>query len=185
MKKILSLLALGLLLNGCAAQEDMAANCSGDLALGCRTLFGTNTKRIDDNTNAVNNLQRQINELKGEIDINIITINSLVASNSQIGEMQSQIGALQVTVNSQVAQLAALQSGVRVVGLIEPCGHSAGLYNEVLMRMSDGSTLSYFESGGNRFLTVLSQGSYSTTDAKRCLFTVNSSGKVCDTLNCR
>jgi hypothetical protein len=189
MKKILSLLALGLLLNGCAIQEDMSAQCSGDLALGCRNLFGTNTSRIDNNTEAINNLQKQINELKAEIDINIISINSLSLSNAQSeadkNALQAQINALQVTVNSQVAQLVALQSETRVVGLIEPCGHVNNVFNEVLIRLSNGATLAYFEQGSQRFLSSLVPGSYQTTDSKHCAFSVNSAGKVCDNLGCR
>lgn len=66
-----------------------------------------------------------------------------------------------------------------IAELIDPCGDEVG-YDEVLIRLTDGRLLAYFESGGNRFLSVLPPGSYRTTDSSSCAFTVDSLGNVTD-----
>jgi hypothetical protein len=60
-----------------------------------------------------------------------------------------------------------------VVEIIDPCGDNPGQFDEVLLRLSTGELLAYFESGSNRFLSLIGNGSYSTTDSQHCHFTVN------------
>lgn len=59
-----------------------------------------------------------------------------------------------------------------IIEIIDPCGDSPG-YDEVLLRLADGSLVVYFEQGSNRFLTELTPGTYQTTDSQRCVFTVD------------
>lgn len=61
-----------------------------------------------------------------------------------------------------------------VVEIVDPCGDDPGEFDEVLLRLSTGDLLAYFEdSGGKRFLSLIGPGNYMTTDKQSCPFTVN------------
>lgn len=67
-----------------------------------------------------------------------------------------------------------------VAELIDPCGDGPG-FDEVLLRLSTGELIAYFESGeGERHLSVIGPGAYSTTDEQSCRFDVLSDGTVED-----
>jgi hypothetical protein len=59
-----------------------------------------------------------------------------------------------------------------VLEIIDPCGNNEGHFDEVILRLSTGDLLAYFESGSKRFLSIIDPGNYRTTDAQRCYFTV-------------
>lgn len=64
-----------------------------------------------------------------------------------------------------------------VTEIIDPCGDDPGKFDEVLLKLYDGSYVSYFEDGGKRFLTVLEFGKiYQTTDRQKCKFKVDLNG---------
>lgn len=60
-----------------------------------------------------------------------------------------------------------------VVGLVDPCGHQSS-YDEVLLRMHDGTLMAHYASGSQQFLTIVGPGNYVTTDGTHCYFTVAS-----------
>lgn len=64
-----------------------------------------------------------------------------------------------------------------VVELIDPCGNSSG-FDEVLLRLANGMLMAHYSSGNLQFLTVVGPGSYRTTDASACNFTVNTQLEV-------
>lgn len=65
-----------------------------------------------------------------------------------------------------------------ITEIIDPCGNNPGQFDEILLRLGTGELLAYFESGNNRFLSLISPGHYSTTDSSHCSFTVHSNGSV-------
>lgn len=69
-----------------------------------------------------------------------------------------------------------------VVGLVDPCGTTPG-FNEVVLRLADGSLLAHYSNGARQFLTVLVPGTYTTTQgAPECQFTVHPDGLITDEL---
>jgi hypothetical protein len=64
-----------------------------------------------------------------------------------------------------------------VMAVYDPCGDSPG-FDEILLKLADGTVLAYFESGSNRFLTVLRPGTYRTTDGSNCTFTLLNDGTI-------
>ena len=63
-----------------------------------------------------------------------------------------------------------------VVELVDPCGDASGIYDEVLLKLGDGTLLASFSdnvNGQNTRFSVLTPGSYVTTDGSNCHFTVN------------
>jgi len=103
---------------------------------------------------------------------------------SQQASMQSQILALQTQGVSAQAAITTLQTQDSVVDYLD-CGGDGSGFDEVVLRTRSGKLVAYFESGGNRFLSVLTPGNYQTTDAQHCPFTVTNSGQFCDVLSCR
>lgn len=61
--------------------------------------------------------------------------------------------------------------------VIDPCGRQA-THDEILFRMSDGRLFAYFENGGKRYLTIITPGTYQTTDGTNCVFVVDANGEV-------
>jgi hypothetical protein len=59
-----------------------------------------------------------------------------------------------------------------VTEIIDPCGDNPNKFDEVLLVMSDGSILVYFEDGNKRFLAVLGDGNYRTSDKQQCRFSI-------------
>lgn len=67
------------------------------------------------------------------------------------------------------------------VGLVDPCGDAPNTYDEVFLRLSNGTLLASFSqnaSGLNTRFSVLVPGSYSTTDGDNCTFSVDNNGVV-------
>ena len=64
-----------------------------------------------------------------------------------------------------------------VVSVIDPCGDKSGVYDEVMLKLGNGSILASFSdnaNGKNTRFSLLTPGSYVTTDGSMCFFTVNS-----------
>jgi len=55
----------------------------------------------------------------------------------------------------------------------DPCGDHAGNFDEVILQTNSGKFIAYFEVSGKRFLSVLSNGTYVTTDNQACRFNVS------------
>lgn len=60
--------------------------------------------------------------------------------------------------------------------LIDPCGDNPGEFDEVILKMADGTHVVYFQDGNKRFLTVLGPGNYQTTDKQKCNFSIDTNG---------
>jgi len=146
----------------------------GDLKKEIRRL---QTER-DQATSRINDLQAQIDALELSVSNNIsarsalnIAVAALDANNqTQINTLNAQISALQSQVNLQVQYIAVLQGYTHIYAIINPCGDNPG-FDEILLKTSQG-LLAYFEQGSNRFLSVLPDGNYQTTDQHRCKFSV-------------
>lgn len=70
----------------------------------------------------------------------------------------------------------AVSSPYTVTEIVDPCGDDPGSVDEVLLKIYNGDYVSYFEDAGRRFLTVLSPGSYRTTDSQSCRFSIDGDG---------
>lgn len=106
---------------------------------------------------------------------------------TQVNTLNSQVATLMVQMLSVNNTLPVLQSSVSnltatvshsVIGMYDPCGVNGG-FNEVLLKTADGQWIGYFETGGYRFLSVLTRGqSYRTTDTQQCYFSISNSGNI-------
>jgi hypothetical protein len=94
-------------------------------------------------------------------------------TNQQVQELNDQLNQLEIeleTVNQQVKILN--DAGMTVVEVINPCGDQVGQYDEVLLKLSSGQVVAFFEQGTKRFLAILDNGTYRTTDQQSCVFKI-------------
>lgn len=156
--------------------------------LGCGDLK-KEIRRLQDNRD---HQQRQIDELKKQLNINLIntiaqidTLQSLIDGlqdqidtmsgdvsliETSINLVETNINTLQSTSNNTLSQLIILQGYTQIVSFIDPCGDGPG-YDEIILQTTQGY-VAYFESGSNRFLSVLPNGNYQTTDQQACNFSI-------------
>lgn len=179
---VLLLLAL---LTGCSKTVTEQADTS-DLRAQIEALqmqVNQGNETVASLTNALEKSEQLMTSLQAQLQTVLV---SNGANSNYIAELRDLLTNLQDIVVQQQADLAELSSGLRVVGIIDFCGKKPAAFNEVGLRMSDGTTVVFFEHGSSRFLTVLENSkSYATTDGTGCNFSVNGSGQVCDNYGCR
>lgn len=96
----------------------------------------------------------------------------------QIDAIKNELVLSQNEINSLQEQLTELATNENVVQLIDPCGDNEGRYDEIIMRTSQNRLIAFFQSGSQRYLTVLEPGHYITTDSQMCHFTVLDNGAI-------
>lgn len=121
----------------------------------------------------LDNLERQFEDLKKNLNL---TIDTLTRLQFQVGNDEATLAALQAQANAQQIILTQLQAQESVVEIKDVCGTTPGVYNEVMLKMKSGKYIAYFEHHGDRFLTQLVPGNYKTTDSTDCFFTIDSNG---------
>ena len=68
-----------------------------------------------------------------------------------------------------------------VVSVIDPCGDKPNVTDEVMLKLGNGSILASFSdnsNGKNTRFSLLTPGSYITTDGSKCFFTIDSSMNI-------
>jgi hypothetical protein len=126
-----------------------------DLANGLLGTDADSNEDLADLENRVDSLYDALNTLSNQVNDNSVDQDNL-----------SNIIA------SHTAYILKVENNLSVAEVIDPCGDYSNHFDEVLLVMSDGSIVAYFESRGKRFLTILQNGSYRTTDKQSCRFKV-------------
>lgn len=111
--------------------------------------------RVDDTNNRVATLENSLQGLYTLIDNNA-----------------GDISTLEALVHANQIQLTQINQQENVTDIIDPCGNNPGHFDEIILVTSTGKFIAYFEVGNNRFLSVLEDGSYQTTDAQACRFEI-------------
>lgn len=170
----------------------------------CDELFGVNQYEIDAaQDKATEDLAREVESIKSTLDMlikesesyakEITTLKAIVqllrqdldansdyiiSLNEDIIHMQEQIDNQQVIINNHQVELVQLSLQDGITEMYDPCGDSVG-FDEVLLKTKSGKFIAYFESGSQRYLTILQKNTnYRTTDNSRCHFTLNNDGQV-------
>lgn len=190
--KLLLVLAT-LTLTSCGLSEGLNKNCGEDIKMGCRAIFGytdeDQNKEIAANTFKNDVQDKQILALQNA-NLSLISIinsyNDEILFLEQADEINTQaittitgnISDIQDEINLNLITLQALQLSVQgsVTKLIDVCGDDLNNFDEVILKTTDGRYIAYFEDGGKRFLTEITEGDYTTTDRQRCDFSITPSG---------
>lgn len=72
----------------------------------------------------------------------------------------------------------AAVSAHMITELIDPCGDNPNQFDEIILKLHDGSFVAYFENGSNRFLSTIGNGNYQTTDAQSCQFSITNNNEI-------
>jgi len=176
---ILAACLLGLAFLQSCGKNEIGTNLVHDLGKGIefvgqqpknfgRTVLGVNEdKRESDNRD--NELSQADEYLQEQIDALLSSVGELY---SLVGSIEADQDTLSQDIALNVLKLAELESNDSIVEFVDPCGDNPNKFDEILMVTSTGKYVAYFESGGERFLTVLPNGSYRTTDAQKCNFSI-------------
>lgn len=136
--------------------------------------------------NQINDINSDIANLQNTVTVNNNTVQSqLAVLNNSLNSLttnqtllQNQINSVQANVTTLMAQMVNLQQNQSVTSIVDPCGDGPG-FDEVLLKMSNGKYVAYFQQGNNRMLTVLQNNTtYQTTDQQGCTFSLNSTGVI-------
>lgn len=116
---------------------------------------------------------------------NIIMLANDINDNNQLDTNDSNIQSVTTCngVNGTDGQDAPVPSNLGLVSLINPCGDAPGIFDEVLIRLSDGNILASFSdnaNGQNTRFSLLTPGSFSTTDGSGCRFSVDNNLTITD-----
>lgn len=76
------------------------------------------------------------------------------------------------------AGIAGPPGPASIMDVVDPCGDKPGVHDEVLFRLPSGDLAALYYTGQYAFLAILSPGSYVTTDAQKCYFTVDGQGRL-------
>lgn len=166
------LIILLILLNaGCGVGNMMSRECKGELEAVCVFLFGEN----EDQNNR--NIENRVELIEGELEEMVVSFlnihEELVSLQETSALTSSEINNYQTVLNNLSLQIAEMYTDLRVSELVDPCGDHVNEYDEVLLKMSNGDYIAYFEVGGKRFLTILEENvNYRTTDKQKCDFKI-------------
>lgn len=183
-KKIFTLSVIGILISfsiSCNQKEIKTYYCAAEEGGVCNpNKDKEQDARLDDLNERLNNLTNSFNSTVATVNVLSGLVATLDASHyqAQIDAMNAQIGVLQSQATVIQSQVTTLSVQENVVEYIDVCGPKPGSYNEILLKTASGRYIAFFESGGSRFLTILSPGNFMTTDGTGCYFTINSSGAL-------
>jgi len=163
MKLLVIVLALGM--TGCGLQGQINE---------IKNKTNQNADQIDSVQARVAALESQMEQNKAElvslgIQLEMLQADSS-ANSSQIIAVGGAVAALQLNLNTALVQIAVLQGYKNIVAIKDPCG-AQGAYNEVFLQLSSGQYLASFSEnveGRNTRFTVLTDGTFTTTDNTHC-----------------
>jgi chaperonin cofactor prefoldin len=144
-------------------------------------------QKITQLNNALNSMVNNVSSLQSIMAGVLTDLSALVSADASL---QAQIDSLkyrvkdledadyQSQINNILIDIASLQNNSSVVKVYDPCGDHAGHFDEVILQLESGAFIAYMEIGQGqgiqkRFLTVLSNGNYITTDAQQCVFNIS------------
>lgn len=148
--------------------------------------------KLNSDSGQINSLQLVINQMQAQIDQNkkdLLAIDDLTEdefdiiyqkiqdSESNINIINNIISGIENNITLNEIRIAELESNENITDIIDPCGDKVNAFDEVILKTSSGKLIAFFESGSKRFLSILTDGNYQTTDAQKCNFSV-SNGEI-------
>ena len=121
-------------------------------------------------------LESNMTSLKGQVSLLEILINS---TEGDVTTLQTLSTTLQDQVDDLLIDMATIQGYNNIVSIVDPCGNHPTKIDEVFLKLSTGHIVASFSdtaAGLNTRFSLLTDGSFSTTDGTGCSFTVSGGG---------
>ena len=151
--------------------------------------FEFDLKCGEENDDRFESLEKRVRQLEVLANLNreLIMINEssiddgFAELDAVVDDLQDQINDLMAADTLQDADILLLQNAISdledaaeqgVAEVIDPCGDYVGHFDEVILKLHDGTFIAYFQDGGRRFLGILGDGNYRTTDRQQCRFSI-------------
>lgn len=122
----------------------------------------------------ITDLQVVIDSLFNNQAAQSLLISDLQTKQYEIVHLEAMINQLQAQLDTVQLKVTELEMEDNVIEMVDPCPSPLFEgYAEVLMKLSNGVYVAYFENGQKRHLTVLKENKlYKTTDDRSCKFKI-------------
>jgi len=173
--KVLFILSIALALSGCHNGPQELGKQAGCIMKGtaCDDSRDSNDIAL---SNRLSTLEANMTSLKGQVVLLELLINS---TEGDVTTLQTLSTTLQVQVADLLIDMATIQGYNNIVSIVDPCGNHPTKIDEVFLKLSTGRIVSSFSdtaAGLNTRFSLLTDGSFSTTDGTGCSFTVSGGG---------
>jgi hypothetical protein len=173
MKRLLVCILLIAATAGCGAGPDSCP--SGDDL--CHFIIGG--KHDEEVDKQLADLRARIFDLERVDEILRGLISALTSSTGySLAELIDQAASLQEQLAGVRTELYEITTGNNIVGIVDPCGPSGGLFDEVFLRSGNGQLIASFGTGNSVRFSILVPGNYVTTDGTNCQFSVDADNVV-------
>lgn len=180
-------------ISGCGSEIDRSYALKGDPGpQGEKGDPGADGQDGVDGTNGTNGHNSLLSLTRGTVSsavctsLNALLVKSGVDSNDNNVLENSEVNAASFVCDGQTGpqgpQGPAGPTGTyQIISIIDPCGDASGIYDEVLLKLANGTIIASFSdnaNGNNTRFSLIPAGSYVTTDGSNCHFSVDGSGNV-------
>jgi uncharacterized Ntn-hydrolase superfamily protein len=169
MKQLFTVLTLAVLFTSCGRVESpiQLLNVTEDSA--DKSQLDDLAEIVDSNTERIEVLESLLEGYENEL----YEVSLRIDDTKDYQDELSQVVALNVAgIVAIETRLDDVESKVTVSNIIDPCGDDVGYFDEMVLQLSDGTFVAYFENGNDRFITTLPNGNYRTTDHDNCSFSI-------------
>ena len=174
MKNLVVLFIILSALTGCGLGEKLCPR--NGVPMVCNMLVG---EELQDRVDNIEDTQRDILNRLTDIDnklLNLVDNTTLQSMLTQVSnDLRTELNNSSTSyTDTQVSNLSQVvdQLGLGVAEVVDPCGAETA-YDEILVKLSNGTFIAFFESDNKRRLSVLIENAtYETTDGTNCKFKV-------------
>lgn len=148
----------------------------------CFALDLTCGKEHDDKFNQIQNRLDQLEALANmNRELIVLLQDDAETLDNLYQDIQLQVNSLSAQQNINTDDIVSLQNAINdleqlqehgIAEVIDPCGDVPNVFDEVVIKLHSGELISYFQQGNKRFLTVMTDGNFITTDSTSCRFSV-------------
>lgn len=173
--KTLFIFSIVLVLSGCHNGPQELGKQAGCIMKGtaCDESRDSNDLAL---SNRLTSMENNMKTLKSQVVLLELLINS---TKGDVTTLQTLSTTLQDQVDDLLIDIAVLQGYNNIVSIVDPCGNHPSKIDEVFLKLSTGRIVSSFSdtaAGLNTRFSLLTDGSFSTTDGTGCFFTVSGGG---------
>ena len=169
----ITILGTLMLLTSCGAVNNMCNNLFGKLpkdSLSDSMEKQRERDRLQDErlTELENGLVELINEVDGIKQSILVIQASLGDLEASFTSSGINLNQLETNVADLLSRVSDLEDNLYIVQVKPPCPNS----KEVIIELSNGEFIAYFENHGKRYLSKLEHGNYQTSDGTHCHFSI-------------